>query len=183
MVQRLPWAITGGPATGKTTILEALKSHGMSTVSADELSAQVLSCEPIAEEVADCLGLPKPLQRNELRSRVVNDVRSRRKLNEILHPHVLRLMEESNSDVCEVPLLIETCLQHRFQKVILAWCDEKTQRERLARRLGSDAEIDAWIAIQLPLDSKIAHSDWIVRTNMPMPNVRDDIATLIEAWR
>lgn len=183
MASSFPWAITGGPASGKSTLLQIIASYGISIVSADEHAAKVLELPAIAEQVASSLGMALPLDRSDLREKVVTDSAARRNLNAILHPHVLRSMEETAADVWEVPLLIETCLQHRFSRVVLAWCDEETQRNRLAARLGSHAEVDRWMRLQLPLDSKIVHSDWIVRTNMPMPNVRDDIATMIEAWR
>lgn len=155
----------------------------MSVVSADEQAAKALLSPEVAEEVSHALGMAMPLDREVLRRQILNDPLSRRKLNAILHARVFEMMDKSLAEVWEVPLLIETCIQHRFEKVILAWCDEATQRIRLAQRLGAELEVDLWMNLQLPLDSKIAHSDWIVRTNMPMPNVRDDIATMIESWQ
>lgn len=183
MANAMPWAITGGPASGKSTVLQILREFGLSTASADEIAAQVLADRTVEKEVGLALGVSVPLDRSEVRERVLGDHSIRRKLNSILHPHIVRVMSSFRADVYEVPLLIETCLQHRFGRVILAWCDEKTQRARLAGRLGEGAHVDRWMQMQLPLDSKIVHSDWIVRTNMPMPNVRDDIATLVESWR
>ena len=174
----LPIALTGGIAEGKTTVLRALNEQGLRTASADQIARDALDDPAIQSEILDRFRLEPPLRRDELARMIVGDPAKRRALNAIMHTEILCRMVESEAEVIEVPLLVETCLQGSFRRIWVVTCGEEEQLRRLTERLGSASEARSRLATQLPTAVKCAFADRIIRTDRPFDSVLKHVREL-----
>lgn len=171
--------LTGGIASGKSTVAQYLRERGIVVLDADAIARQVV--EPgstglslIVEEFGDdILQNDGTLDRPKLGSIVFSDPALRSRLNAILHPLIgletARQAEESEQSgvqwlVHEIPLLFENDLDGMMDATILVALSEPQQLKRLrAREPEMDAsEAQARIASQMPLETKRARADHII---------------------
>lgn len=188
--------LTGGIASGKSTVSRMLRDAGVDVVDADELAREAVrpGSEGLAEITAafghDVLRPDGTLDRARLGARVFADEGERRRLNAILHPKIAALAAERTSalaargvDVCvyEAPLLFENGLESAMDATILVAVPEDVQRARLVARDGlTGAEAQARIAAQMQLAEKRRRAT-VVLDNA---GTRDETADqLVRAWR
>ncbi|HET9050297.1 MAG TPA: dephospho-CoA kinase [Candidatus Dormibacteraeota bacterium] len=186
-------ALTGGIATGKSTVAALLAGHGAAVVDADAIAREVVepgqpALAQITAEFADALGPDGRLDRSALGAIVFAHAARRRRLEEILHPRITALMAERVAAavadgaplvVADVPLLYEGGGQGGYDGVMVAWADADTQLERLMARDGltRDAAVQR-LAAQLPVDEKRARATWVV-DNGGSP---DATRAQVDAW-
>ncbi len=186
--------LTGGIATGKTTILAALGELGASVLSADDASHRLTATggealPAIREAFGDGFFLPDgTLDRRALAEAVFSDEGVKRALEAIIHPAVQREMlagiEKAAQDgasvvVMEVPLLYETGMDALCDAVWVAALDGESQVLRLMNRdrLTREQAL-ARIASQMPLLEKIDRADVVIRTDKPPQEVQKEVAHL-----
>lgn len=173
-----PWAITGGIAEGKSTVLGYLHEAGYRTASADEIAREVFHRPEVLQRIEAAFGTS---DRAELRRRLGADAGARRMLNALLHPLTWAALEESEVEVVEVPLLVEAVLFSQFAGVWVVTCGEEEQRRRLRERLQDegaathDRTIVELLQAQLPTRAKIAFADRTIHTNLPQADVRREV--------
>jgi dephospho-CoA kinase len=133
-------AITGGVADGKTTVLRIFESLGAQTVSSDQLVAALLApgtevWEQLIREFGQAIiAADGALVRERLAALAFGDPVARRRLNQIMHPAVVRALqaqlrahEPSLTPIfVEVPLLIEVALQGSFDAVVVVQATPRT---------------------------------------------------------
>ncbi|MBO7086295.1 MAG: dephospho-CoA kinase [Bacilli bacterium] len=140
-------AITGGIATGKSSILQYLMMKGYVIYSSDSLAHDVLKNEGKQEVLKEfgrgILSDNGEINRSLLGKIVFNDLEKLDKLNKIIHPYVKIRIEEiikANPDLdiifFEVPLLFEAKMEDMFDVTINIYCDIDTQIERIVARDG-----------------------------------------------
>ncbi len=170
--------VTGGIASGKSTVSEALGRLGAAVVSADDLAREVVRPgSPVLERLKERFGreilLPEgALDRRALAGIVFADPRARADLNAIVHPAVAalalrRLTEAASSGaplvVYEAPLLFEAGAQERVDAVLVVTVDEPVQIKRLMARDGfTEEEARSRIAAQIPQAEKAARADYVI---------------------
>jgi dephospho-CoA kinase len=164
-------AITGGIAEGKSTVLRILAELGYPVSSADAIARDLFLDPALNTRLAEVAGVPAPISPAALRAALAS-TEVRRNVNRIMHAPVMERLEEEAAQFVEVPLLLEACLQSRFDRVWVVTCGEEEQRRRLQERYGSEADLIALVASQLPSRAKIPFADLVVRTNQPLENVR-----------
>lgn len=167
-------AITGGAASGKSTVLRELVRRGFRTSSADAVVADLWQDEQFLVAVSEGLGLSNPT-RSAVRELILSDPAKRRVLNALSHGIVIHRLLTSEADFVEIPLLVETCLTSRFAEVWVCDCDRMTQMHRLMIRGLSEAEAEALLAAQMPASVRNVFADEIFRTNGDIPNVLSQI--------
>ncbi|MBL8047529.1 MAG: dephospho-CoA kinase [Chthonomonas sp.] len=167
-------AITGGAASGKSTILHALADRGWATISADQVVADLWLDETFLVGVAEVFDTARPT-RELVRAAILREPAKRRALNELSHRHVIHTIFTSGSDVAEVPLLIEAGLFHRFNEVWVCSCDRETQLKRLQGRGFSLEDAGALLATQVADSVRCSFADEIFRTNGERSNVLSQI--------
>lgn len=172
--------LTGGIASGKTTVANLLAARGGAVIDADLVARQVVEPgEPALEAIAEAFG-PEVLDptgrldRAALARRVFGDESARERLNAIVHPAVREAMTRQLEALARrvpppafavlvVPLLFETGMQTMADTVWTVSVPPALQRERLlARDPLSPEEADARIASQWPLERKLALSDRVL---------------------
>ncbi|PSL39513.1 dephospho-CoA kinase [Labedella gwakjiensis] len=140
-------ALTGGIASGKSTISSRLSQLGASVVDADLLSREAVDAgspglAAIAERFgSDVIAADGSLDRAALGSIVFADEAARNDLNAIVHPEVRRLAAERLATIArndpdaiavyDVPLLVETGVDHDFDLVVVADADAEIRTQRL----------------------------------------------------
>ncbi|MBC7527757.1 MAG: dephospho-CoA kinase [Chthonomonadaceae bacterium] len=178
--------VTGGIATGKSTVMRLLSLKGVTVFSADEAAKAVLSPggktlfaikQVFGSEVFTPQG---SLDRQLLAKRIFAEPEMRLQLERITHPPLLSLLkaqitleqyESSPSKMIavEVPLLFETNLESWFDQIIVVETSLELQRERLRQRNHlSEGEIESRLAAQMPLSEKIKRAD-VVFNNEATP--------------
>ena len=173
--------LTGGIASGKSTVSTMIRKHGIRVIDADIISREVVEVgKPAYRQIVELFGKDilhdnDTINRERLGALIFADEKKRNQLNRIVHPAVREELlkqtkEEKEQDakavVLDIPLLFESKLTHLVDKTILVYVDEKTQLERLMKRNGfSEDEAMMRIRSQLPLKEKIILSDELINNN------------------
>jgi dephospho-CoA kinase len=176
--------LTGGLASGKSSVGRALAELGCRVINNDELGHQVL--EIGGEAYADVArefgaGILKPdaaIDRSRLGAVVFQDPERLSKLNELVHPPVRartrRLLDEYAAThphgiaVVEAAIMIETGSYRDYAKLILAVCGLEQQIERAMARDGKTREeVMERLRRQMPLEEKLPYADYVIDTSGP----------------
>jgi dephospho-CoA kinase len=158
-------AVTGGIASGKSTIVKMLRDRGISTLSADALAGDLLWSKDVQDGLMRAFSTTEAITPVILKALIAQGDESRRKINRIFHPIIAEEISRSSAVVVEVPLLFETCLHVNFQAIWVANCKKEVQLSRLADRYGSAAKFEQ---ISWQLDSKVAlaFADSVIQTDI-----------------
>jgi dephospho-CoA kinase len=170
--------LTGGIATGKSTVAELFRDLGAAVVSADQLAREAVrpGTEALSRLVArfgpTILAADGTLNRKVLADIIFSDPSARKDLNRITHPAIAALAERRLGDlareghpliVYEAPLLFEAGAEGRVDAVAVVSVDEDLQRTRLRARDGlNDAAAEDRIRAQMPLSEKVARADYVI---------------------
>ncbi|HEY3281513.1 MAG TPA: dephospho-CoA kinase [Armatimonadota bacterium] len=186
--------VTGGIASGKSTVLRMLAALGAETCSADDLSRELTRPgEPTLEAIVRHFGPAMlredgSLDRARLAGAVFADPDARRGLEAILHPPILqRLQALAERDraappnmekvlALEIPLLYEVGCEGIVDRVLVVVAEHVTQIKRLKQRTGwPDGQVQAAVASQLPLSHKAARADYLVSTDGSLQDTEEQV--------
>ncbi|MBS0155919.1 MAG: dephospho-CoA kinase [Nitrospira sp.] len=176
--------LTGGVATGKSTVAKMFKECGAIVIDADALAREVVRPgKPAWREIRrrfgqSILNADRTINRQALGSLVFRHPMQRRVLERIVHPRVAReqiklTREAARKDrhavvIYDVPLLFEAGIDKRVEKTIVVTVDQNTQIARLKKRNGlTRAEALRRIRSQMPLTQKIRRADMIIDGTLP----------------
>ena len=171
--------LTGGIASGKSTVSEAFARLGAKVLDADEVAREaVLPGKPAWTKLRHTFGseffLPDgEVNRSKLRRLVFADPEQRSRLNAIVHPEVMREIDfrfeqltssaEHAVVLVDVPLLMEVGVAHRFDKVVVVYANESVQVMRLMQRDGlSREEARQGLSVQIDLREKARKADFVI---------------------
>ncbi len=196
--------LTGGIASGKSTVARAFEALGVPIVDADLLAREVVApgSEGLAEVVrvfgADVLNGDGTLHRKVLGARVFANAALLAQLNAITHPRIAlaaaeRMRAIAQTDVpyaiYEAALIVENGMHRGMEALVVVAVDETTQLARMKLRDGlNDDEARARIAAQAPLAHKLAAADFVIdnsagleRIHQRVREVHDALLTRLEA--
>lgn len=170
--------LTGGIASGKSTVARAFAELGIPVIDADQLAREVVApgSEGLAEIVSsfgrDVLLPDGSLDRKALGARVFQDRDLRQKLNAITHPRIARLSAERLAAIApgsapyalyEAALIVESGLHRPMSALVVVALEARAQIERIARRDGLDVgEAERRIHAQAPLEQKLQAADFVI---------------------
>lgn len=191
--------LTGGIATGKSTVSNLLREHSLPVIDADILARQVVQpgtpalAQIVATFGADVLQADGTLDRAKLGAIVFADEAQRRKLNAIVHPAVRRAMlwgvlrcwwRGARICVLDVPLLIEGGLWKFVGAVAVVYCSPEIQLQRLMARDGSAREdAQARLNAQLPISEKVEYADYVVDNSGSVQDLKGQIEGFVAKLR
>jgi len=187
--------VTGGIASGKTSIANMLEELGAPIIDFDTLAREVVEPEePAWKEIVSFFGdqvlqEDRTLDRKKLSAIVFNDIEKRKKLESFTQPRIgavfMKRLEEIKAETPDaviqvvIPLLIETNIQHMFDKILVVYTSRETQIERLASRDGiSRKEAEIIIDSQLPIDEKLGYADYVVNNEETLDEARKQVEEL-----
>ena len=194
---RLLLGVTGGIASGKTTVARMLETRGAPIIDFDALSRVVVeSNKPAWEDIVAYFGeqvllADKALDRKKLAEIVFRDPEKRKKLERFTHPRIYEefslLVKEHTSQnpnaiiQVVIPLLIEANLQYLFHRLLLVYVPREKQIERLMKRDQISLEVaEGILAAQMPIDDKKAYADFIVDNSGPLDETRKQVENIWE---
>ena len=171
--------LTGGIASGKSTVDRMLVQLGARLIDTDQLARQAVEPgSPALAEIAaafgpEMIGPDGGLDRQRLRALVFGDETARDRLNAIVHPWVNQLvaqglarLQESDPQgvaIVDIPLLFETGGAGRFDYTVLVYVPREVQLARLMARDGCDQKAaQQALAAQMPLEDKKRLADFFV---------------------
>lgn len=191
--------LTGGIASGKSTVTRILRQQGVPVIDADELAREVVKSGTDGHaEVVKAFGpgsvsADGELNRKEIGMKVFADRTKLEVLERIIHPRVRALcLREKNQLAAagnaiafyDVPLLFEKKLESSFDQIVVVTCEPQIQIDRLMKREGfSEDEAIRRIAAQLPLEQKIKAAHFTIHNNGSMIDLEKQVDDLLKRLR
>jgi len=166
--------LTGGIATGKTTVLKEFARRGLPTISSDVLSHECLRPgHPCYRRIVKHFGKgilasDRKIDRLHLGSIVFTDARERKWLERVIHPHVIRALQafvrkHRGPVVLDIPLLFEGKLQRLVDTTLLVTSSLNAQLDRIRKRDGLPRKMALQrIRAQMPLNQKRKIADYVI---------------------
>jgi dephospho-CoA kinase len=192
--------LTGGIASGKSTIASRLAEHGAVVVDADRIAREVVEPgTPALAEIARAFGdgviaADGSLDRPALGAMVFGDPEKLAVLNGITHPAVLEASTErfraagvadpAAIVVYDVPLLVESANEYPFDRVVVAHADEATRTARLVELRRMDPrEAERRIRSQASDEQRLAVADVVIDTGGTLEHTLEQVDALWEELR
>lgn len=188
--------LTGGIASGKSTISNIFKEVGWPVIDADQTARQVVMpgslglTQIVSRFGSQVLQPDGTLDRAALGSMVFDDPQNLSDLDQIEHPLIMAAIDQQLAGfkkqglpvvVLDVPLLFETGMDQECDLTVLAVVDRKTQLERLMKRDHcSKAAALKRINAQMPLEEKMRRADVTIDNNGSLAQTRLQVAKLVE---
>ena len=192
--------LTGGVATGKSTVAKMFKRCGAIVIEADELAREVVEPgKPAWHAIVNTFGRQvvrpdRSLDRHVLGAMVFRNRSKLRQLERIIHPRVAREQQRLVRRIAEgkprivviyeVPLLFEAGVDKRVDKIIVITADRDTQIARLKKRNGlTRTEAIRRIRSQMPLAKKTQQADYVLNGTLSRPSLCKQVGQLFQHLR
>jgi dephospho-CoA kinase len=189
------FGLTGGVASGKSTVARMFEALGAKVIDADEIGHQLLRAPlPAYKEVVsrfgrEILNASGEIDRARLGSKVFADRDSLRELNAILHPGIIDRVEDLaaqyHAEAPHVVVLVDAALIYeagiggRFKKLLVAWCLPEQQIERLMAKTGlSLDDAQRRISSQMPAEEKRRRADCVIDCSGSLEKTREQVEAL-----
>lgn len=192
--------VTGGIATGKSTVSRMLEEKGAPLIDFDVLAREVVepgkqAWQQIVEYFGEnILQEDRHLDRKKLSRLVFQDMEKRKKLESFTHPRIFEAFYRQVEEIAArrpdaviqagVPLLIELNLQYRFDKILLVYAPRVTQIERLMLRDGIGREAaENMLKAQMPIDEKLGFADYVIHNEGSLAETQGQVDEVWEKLR
>jgi len=187
--------LTGGIASGKSTVSAMLAELGAFVVDADKIAREIVAPHQpayndiVAEFGPQVLDAAGNLNRQVLAEIIFNDVIAKQRLERITHPRIRQRMLELRDSVrgryevvvFDVPLLIEKGWGEIVDTIWVVYVNRATQIARLmARDRLTREQAEARIANQMSLDEKVKYADVVIDNNRDVDHLRRQV---LAAWQ
>jgi dephospho-CoA kinase len=194
---RLLMGVTGGIATGKSTVSKMLEELGAPLIDFDVLARQVVEPgKPAWKDIVDYFGRQilqedENIDRKKLSHVVFRDMEKRKKLESFTHPRIFEEFYKQVGDIAArisepiiqvgIPLLIELNLQYRFDKLLVVYIPREMQIERLMKRDGiSREEAENILKAQLSIEEKVGFADFVIHNEGTLEETKTQVA---DVWK
>lgn len=187
--------LTGGIASGKTTVADMFAELGATIIDTDVIAREVVEPgQPALAEIREAFGdnviaADGALDRGAMREIIFNDNEARKRLEAILHPRIreaaLAQAASAGGDyqVIVVPLLLESPLKEFVDRILVVDCAEEVQVARLmARDTESEARARRMLAAQSSRDARLAVADDVVVNDGDLGETLEQVQTLHECY-
>ncbi len=194
----LIFGLTGGIATGKSTVAKMFEQRGAHIIDFDVLARIVVEPDtPAWKDIVDFFGTSilnkdRTLDRAKLGDIVFDDTEKRKTLQGFIYPRLFeeyarqtREIEQNDPNalvLADVPLLIEVGLQGMFEKIIVVYATEEQQIKRLMERDGLNREdILKRFEAQMPIEEKLKQADYVIHNSGSLEEVENEVENICQA--
>ncbi|MEK5498244.1 dephospho-CoA kinase [Bacillus sp. FSL M8-0077] len=190
--------LTGGIASGKSTVSQMIKEKGIRVVDADIIAKEAVSKgSPALHQIVQTFGeeVLQPngeLNRQQLGAIIFSDEEKRKKLNAIVHPEVRKEMLKQRDEgvsnqetfvVLDIPLLFESKLEGLVDRIIVVYTTPDLQLSRLMNRNDlSEEEALNRIHSQQPLEEKCQKADRVIENTKDLAFMRKQLENILNEW-
>ena len=188
--------LTGGIASGKTTVANMFAELGAVVIDTDVIAREVVAPgQPALDEIAQTFGesvitAAGRLDRAAMRQLVFSDDVARKRLEAIVHPRIQdetrRQSEQAGGvyQIIAIPLLVESALKSFVDRVLVVDCDEETQiRRLLVRDAENETQARRMLAAQSSRTERLAIADDVISNNGTLADTHDQVTALHEIYR
>ena len=188
--------LTGGIASGKSTVSKYLAEKGFEVYDADKIAKDISEKKSVQEEIILTFGDKildenKNVDRKKLKEIVFEDKEKLEKLNGIIHPKVIdfyKELKEKNTDeiiIFDVPLLFESGIDKFCDKILVVISDYEIQLNRIVERDKIDRELaEKIIKSQLSNEERIKKADVVIENNSNLEDLFEKVERFCETiWR
>jgi dephospho-CoA kinase len=189
---RLLLGVTGGIASGKSTVSKMLEELGAPLIDFDVLARKVVEPGKSAwKDIVDYFGRQilqedEGIDRKKLSSVVFRDMEKRKKLESFTHPRIFEEFHREVTDIAaripepviqvSVPLLIELNLQYRFDKLLVVYIPREMQIERLMKRDRISREAaENILKAQVSIEEKVGFADFVIHNEGTLEETRKQV--------
>ena len=188
--------LTGGIASGKSTVAALLRDREYQVLDADALAHELLEPgqdshkEVLREFGAEILSPAGAVDRRKLGAIVFSDAEKRERLNRILHPRIhdvvvkwFEALDRPGGPAAafeEAALILEAGAQRDLDCVVVCWCRPEQQLERLKERGFSRQDAELRIAAQMPIDQKRKLADEVIDCSRSLEDTERQVILLLE---
>ncbi|MEO1937239.1 MAG: dephospho-CoA kinase [Sulfurimonas sp.] len=182
-------ALTGGIATGKSTVASLLALNGMRVIDADSISHKILdnSKEWVRETFGDVYVTNNKVDRAKLGSYIFSHADAKKELESYLHPKIKAEIERQSDkqDTFKFPYLIDIPLffengNYPINDSVVVYTPAEIQLERFMKRNGySREESLKRIASQLPIDAKKEKATWVIDNSKNLKHLQDEVENFV----
>ncbi|APT50503.1 dephospho-CoA kinase [Bacillus safensis] len=190
--------LTGGIATGKSTVSQMIKEQGIRVVDADVIAKEaVAKGTPALQQIVQTFGedvlLPNgELNRKQLGAIIFSDEEKRKQLNAIVHPEVRKEMLKQRDEgvsqqetfvVLDIPLLFESQLESLVDRIIVVYTTPELQLSRLMNRndLNEEEALNR-IHSQQSLEEKCKKADRVIENTQDLAFIRKQLQNILNEW-
>jgi dephospho-CoA kinase len=183
--------LTGGIASGKSTVADMFADLGVPVIDTDVIAREVVAPgQPALQEIREAFGAEViaedgSLDRPAMRALVFGDDEARRRLEAILHPRIGAATREQAANaggtyqIIVVPLLLESSLRAFVDRVLVVDCEEDTQVARLlARDAESESQARRMLAAQASRAERLAIADDVIANEGDLDDTREQVRRL-----
>lgn len=191
--------LTGGIATGKSTVSSMIANFDIPIIDADKIAREVVEPgrtaykEIIQKFGSDILKKDKTLNREKLGEIIFSHKEKRKQLNNIVHPAVRKEMLKQRdyfvslgikSVVLDIPLLFESNLMNYVEKTIVVYIPEQLQLKRLMIRDNlTKSEAFKRIRSQIPTSDKIKLADAVIDNSQTKEKTLEQLVNILNNWK
>lgn len=191
--------LTGGIASGKSTVSNIFKKLGAEVVDADRIAREVSEEAEVVDKLVDLFGMEilaeddgekseKRIDRKKLREVVFGDRENVRRINKVIHPRVIEVFEEKRRAnlpdeiiIFDIPLLFEAELEYLCDRVVVVSADRGTQIERIAARDGGSVETaENIIDNQMSIEERERRADYVIRNQGTLRELEERVIGIYE---
>ncbi|HKZ52423.1 MAG TPA: dephospho-CoA kinase [Candidatus Acidoferrales bacterium] len=192
--------LTGGIASGKTTVAEMFRARGCRVLNADQIAHNLIQPgQPAYDEIVrafgtEVVGPDGAIERRRLGQRVFADRKGLERLNQIGHPQVgaardaefarLAAKDPAGIVLLEAALLIEAGYHRQLDKLVVTWCRPEQQVERLLKNAElTRAEAEQRVAAQLPQEEKRRQADYEIDCSGSLQATEEQVEKVLAELR
>lgn len=191
--------LTGGIACGKSTVAGMLRDLDCMVLEMDPLGHEMLEPgQPAHDEIVrefgrGILDSDEKVNRGRLAGVIFADAQKRARLNQILHPRILDVVEKwfaaldrpggPEMAFVEAALIIESGFDKRLDRVAVCWCRPEQQLARLKERGFSEDEARQRIAAQMPMEEKRSRASDVIDCSGALEETERQVAALVSTLK
>ena len=189
--------LTGGIASGKSTVARMFESEGGYVIDLDAISRKVVEPGELGwQEVAKLFGRKivnqdQTLNRKKLGDIVFADSQKRTALEKILHPKIYKEEQRQIAEILEndigaivildIPLLIEVERHKTVDKVVLVYVPPRVQENRLRARDNFSLDDARWrISSQMDIDRKLPYAHYVINNEGPLKTTKEKVKDVFQ---